>query len=687
MLAAAVVMVAMWVALGPADPVFGGTHDKAVRFAASLLILIESAPAVGIAWLGAAGLGWPLRRWLLPDPPSALLSQLALGMAALLLSWWLLAWAGLLSPWTAWGLPVAGGIAAAIQLILATRESEPTASESRPRPPWELLLAAPAVGMLLAATTAPPGTLWRVEAYAYDVTSYHLQIPREWLAAGGMVPLRHNVYAFLPGLIESAYAHLGAMRGGVGHAIYAAQLFHASLALFAAAAAGGAVAQLTSARAGALAAAVLLSVPWTLVTGSLAYNEMATLAFGAAAVMLLLDIRSETWRAAAAIGFLLGAATLAKPTAGPMLAVPVGLVLLTRLNHAVRWRRPPELRKAVPAAVVAALVGFATLTPWLARNHAWTGNPVFPFATATLGTGHWDEALAERWDRGHGLSWSDDDRLDALDRQWLRNTGYGAVGGSETPRETRNIARFDLERGAPILWIAVALAGLLTVRQLRLRRAVGAMLLILAMQLTFWLVATHLQSRFLTPTILPAAVIIGLGYHRLLTGGERVARLSTLLLGAFVLLLASISLRTLAAQTRPIPTETGWLKAPLYAHVDTLDAVGRHLLDDLPPGAHAYLVADNMGLLYIDTRITYHTAFDANPLGEILRSTGGDPAAVTAALRERGITHLWAHWSELDRLHNTYGFDKDVTEATLRELAATWRTRYDTPTATLYDLR
>jgi hypothetical protein len=30
-----------------------------------------------------------------------------------------------------------------------------------------------------------------------------------------------------------------------------------------------------------------------------------------------------------------------------------------------------------------------------------------------------------------------------------------------------------------------------------------------------------------------------------------------------------------------------------------------------------------------------------------------------------GVTHVWVHWSELRRLHATYGFDADVTEATL----------------------
>lgn len=673
---AATTLLSTWLALGPASPDFGGLEAKAARFAAVLLILLESLPVLACVWLGAAGLGWPLQRVLKPTGPAAWVLQIALGLGTLLLAWWLLAWVGFLSPVTAWGVP-AVGILFLLAQAFSDRFADPAPSSALPlQLPPALLLAAPALGLLLAAAAAPPGTLWRVEALAYDVTSYHLQIPREWLAAGGMIPLRHNVYSFLPGLIESAYASLGAMRGGTIHAVYASQLFHASLAVFAAVTIGAAVLQLTSTRAAIAAAAAFLSIPWVLVTGSLAYNEMATLAFAAAALALVLDPRGVTPRTAAAVGFLLGTAALAKPTAGPMLAVPLGLVLLIRLL--------PDYRRALAAAGVAAAAGLLTLTPYFARNYAWTGNPVFPFATATLGTGHWDDELADRWDRGHGLSWSGEPRLEALDRQFLRNAGYGALGGHATPRETRNVARFTREGGVPVFWLAVALAAALTLRSPPLRREAGTMLVVVLLQLTFWLLATHLQSRFLVATLLPACVILGLGVHAV-----PIARAAHVAATIVVLLLYLGSQLVLVTQTRPFPTERGAVAAPLYAWIDTLDTVARHPLDDLPAGprgAHAYLVADTMGLLYIDTPFTYHTAFDESLLGDILRETGGDPARVTASFRSRGITHVWTHWSELARLHATYGFDDAVTETTLRAIAADWRIVEDHPGVTLYAL-
>ena len=110
--------------------------------------------------------------------------------------------------------------------------------------PWTVVLGMPGLAVLLVAACCPPGTMWRVEAAGYDVTSYHLQIPREWIAAGGMVELRHSAYAYLPGLIEAGYAALAVLHGMVfaapaaagvvEPAVYVCQLFHVGLAVLAA---------------------------------------------------------------------------------------------------------------------------------------------------------------------------------------------------------------------------------------------------------------------------------------------------------------------------------------------------------------------------------------------------------------------------------------------------------------------
>ncbi|MEM9252773.1 MAG: hypothetical protein AAGB29_10530, partial [Planctomycetota bacterium] len=59
------------------------------------------------------------------------------------------------------------------------------------------------LGLLAVGAACAPGSMWRVEAMGYDVLSYHLQLPREWLAAGRLSGLEHNVYSHLPSLVES----------------------------------------------------------------------------------------------------------------------------------------------------------------------------------------------------------------------------------------------------------------------------------------------------------------------------------------------------------------------------------------------------------------------------------------------------------------------------------------------------
>jgi hypothetical protein len=127
--------------------------------------------------------------------------------------------------------------------------------------------------------------------------SYHLQLPREWLAMGRMTGLNHNVYSFLPSLVETGFMQLSAMKGSVYGAIYACQLLHVSTAILGAAAIATTVirvAGVTGRGAGVLAGAAMLATPWVLVTGSCAYNDVAALCFGSAALLCAIASNAES---------------------------------------------------------------------------------------------------------------------------------------------------------------------------------------------------------------------------------------------------------------------------------------------------------------------------------------------------------------------------------------------------------
>ena len=54
---------------------------------------------------------------------------------------------------------------------------------------WLLLAACPAFAMMITGASIMPGVLWKPEdPHPYDVTEYHLEVPREWYQLGRIVP-------------------------------------------------------------------------------------------------------------------------------------------------------------------------------------------------------------------------------------------------------------------------------------------------------------------------------------------------------------------------------------------------------------------------------------------------------------------------------------------------------------------
>ncbi len=675
----------------------GGPSDAGLPKLAGLVILCAGAvPSLALLWLAAFGYGGLLRHVLTPGCQHGRVIEAGMGMAALLLLHWLVGvtlGVGLATTLAVTGL---GVLALIVRLFVGLRHRKPDAAALARALPWTLALCGAPLGLMLVAACAPPGTMWRVEAYQYDTLTYHLQLPREWLALGRIAGLEHNVYSYLPSLVESGYTMIGSLHASMPDAVYACQLFHVTLGVYAAWALGTVVTSFVGARAGCVAAAVFLAVPWTLITASCGYNEMAVIAFGATALVLMADVWSQRLGGAAAVGFLVGVATLSKLTAGPMIAVPIGLMLLLRLNPALRWRQPPSWKVGLRSLTIATLAGLLTLSPYLMRNAVWTGNPVFPFATDVLGSAHWSQAQAERWAAAHGLhSQIGDDRLGPVARRWLFNTGYGAVGGKAIQLDITDIARFSHEGGFPVLWVGMLLMFLCAARRGSTRRITWVMALMLIAQLTFWLFATHMQSRFLLPLLLPTSIVIGLGLGRLCEQTPRLRFIWPIAAAALPVVLFTVSLAVLFGQVRPLPQEGTSHDPPPGFWVDTLwlfvgpEGAG-HPINALPRGSRVCLIADNGGLLYLQREAGYATPFDTAPLALAQQpptathapgsapgtAPNTTPGAVTARLVASGYTHVWVGWSELDRLAKTHNQDPGTGIEAVRTLSEHWQ-RYD----------
>jgi hypothetical protein len=459
---------------------------------------LRHAGLAGLWWMAALGFG---RLW----PWDGVVVRAGCGVAAIV---WLDMTLGSLGWLTAGG----GAVAWAITLIgagLAVWGAWRGWGAVRALNLGWLAVGFPAIGVVVVAASSAPGWLWATEFGGYDALSYHLQLPREWFDLGLIRPLDHNVYSFFPSAMESAFLHVMMLAGGAHEGAVACQWLHTGMVVLAVGACASAARVLGGGWAALGAAAAIWGVPWCIVAGSLAYNDMMVVAMLACVVRALaeplLDARDAGWRSAAAVGALVGAACAAKLTGVGIVAAPLAVagafVLPRRLWFQCGF-----------AAVIATSI---MLAPMLVRNGVATGNPIFPFATGLFGVGHWDAEQASRWAAGHRSAEPVMMRAMAFWNEGMRY-GLGPAPSAEPWRAQWSLA-----------WWAAPLLGA-TAWGRRGGRSLLFAALCLAVQVVFWLGFTHLKSRFLLPCIVPLAIMSAMGVAQLVEGGGRIARVAAI---------------------------------------------------------------------------------------------------------------------------------------------------------------
>jgi len=631
LVAAVVVLVAAMIALSQ------GLSPNPDRVMMLLAVIVMEGGFVLCALAAAAGYGYWLRRAVVGADRGWAAVQMALGLGAVMMLAWLLGWSGGLNGWAAWVITVVGWGLWVPQL--KRRFALPRTA------PWPVILAMPAIGLLIVAATLAPGTLWQpTEHNAYDALSYHLQLPREWMADGAIRGYEHNVYSFLPSGFETMFLYLGYLRGGtMVEAALACQMLHACTALLAAAVIAQTVArrirrsapdptqsERLAALAGPAAGALYLAVPWVVVTGSLAYNDQAMIALGAAGLAVATDPADlSTHRRGAAAGLLCGMAMLVKLTALGLFAAPVFVALLIVAPMSARRRGAAALAFILGAGVPVAL--------FMARNAMWTGNPVFPMACEWFGSAHWTESQVARWNAAHMPDLSLVERFERLWTGVLAHKQYGYVIFPAA---------------------AVALLGGALFRHLR--RINLVLVIVAAMQLLFWLMLTHVQSRFVIAVVVPLCVGLGVGL-----GVVRWRWQTALAVAAMVMV------PTLMGYTLYLQQHNG--RAPefmdgtlMFIDPDDnsqtpgdLERIEPYRTINHPSMSGARIYAAGFAApFYVERQITYHTVFDASPLGRWIEQRGLFGAL--RRLQQRGYTHLMIHRSMLARWRSegNYGYDQ-----------------------------
>lgn len=532
---------------------------------------------LAVAWLLAmTGVGWGFVRRFSVPPLLRLVTAAAIGIgivSLLLLAAGLIGW---LNAATAWAILLIGlGLGAG--WIWAGRKSlSPPVSAT----PWQWLwlLLMPFLGLAIVGAVAPPGLLWQDEPAGYDVTEYHLQVPREWYEAGKITGLHHNVFSYMPMNVEMHDLLAMHLRGGPWAGMYLAQFIHLAIMILAVLAAAGMAGALSDKPwAGALAGVMMGAVPWITSLAPIAYNEGGLMLFGGLAVGWIL--LAGDWRGWLIAGVLAGFACGVKLTAAPMVVGAVVFAWFIVCMVRAIQRAPQAKRLNLRGMGIFVFASILTFAPWMLRNLVWVKNPVFPEAMEVLGKAHFSDVQVERWRLAHSPKAGETKLGERLAIGWQRiivDWRYGFVF---------------------LALVVVAIA-------LRRDWRSGFVALVILLQLIVWLGFTHLQGRFFILVIPLGAVLIGMvqfpPWRWIASGGV----LGVAVIGFVVLSGRYNKLLSKPAENGALGVENLTWMIPVPTEID---------VEKLPADRAIILVGDAQAFFYSGipmTRLHYQTVFD-----------------------------------------------------------------------------
>ncbi len=688
-----------------------GAEDPLGSITGAVAAIASSGVFAALYVLGAWGLGG-LARFGFAGSREASAIQLGVGLALMLTLSYGLGALGLLNPLTAIATVGLGLVLGAVQVV-RTQVWRRVGTLA-----WAPMCWLGGIALLAVASASPAGWLWGSEFGGYDALSYHLQLPQEWIAAGRIEPVTHNVYSYLPSYVESAFVHLGHMTfapreivagdvhmgllAGSGWRALMPQYLHAALVV----ASAWLVRRMTIALLidrcsteedrqrldviGWLAGALVVSTPWVIVVGSLAYNEVAVVALGAAAMITAVGDGMRPAMRGALVGLLVGVACGAKPTALFLVGGPVGVVLVGSwvlgrgsgvwgLGSGAGGRGRGWVGALGVVVGVGCVVGVAALAPWLVRNAVHGGNPVFPQLTGVFGSAHWSAEQVAKYAAAHRFDGSVGERL--------------ALAVLPDEGEYRGMSHPQWMA----FWLAVVAGMIASIARRETRRAGVIVGVGLGVGLVSWLGLTHIQSRFLLPMVPTGMLAMALGAWSL----SRDRRVGARALAVVVAIQALASAGIFLSQRDGAPNLLTGVGPAYFSgeHARRLlgDVSERGVADRLrgleqlgqvPATAmmnlalesgEAVLMIGDATAFYVRPPVRYHTTWDRSPLREMMLASPGEPGAWTRGLRAMGVRYVDISFGELARLGAEGWYDDAVTaqrvglwSATLGEPVLGW---------------
>jgi hypothetical protein len=528
---------------------------------------------------------------------------------------------------------------------------------------WVWLVPVVSLTIALVSASVLPGILWNpLDPHPYDVTGYHLLVPREWYEAGRIYPIEHNVYSFFEMNVEMQFLLLMHAMGGPFMAMYACQFLcvgYAGLMVLAVASVGrnegerrtSNVERRTSnnepslprsstfevrrskfAFDSTIAAAIASTVPWLIMLAGVAYVESALMLYTALAIAWALEAidtyasREPSGSAAGpgarrftscliVSGLMAGFAAGVKITAVPMLlmAVPVSVFAV------LIFRRPANLslRRLILSCSAVVIAGSLMVSPWLVRNIAWAGNPLFPVGMKALGSNHFDEIQILRFHNAHSPRPDQQNPSAKLKVLWTDVLAHWEFGYLLIPAGLLCCALGWKSRQA---WL-ILICGLFV--------------------FVVWIGFTHLLPRFLVMLIPIAAIAIG----QIRFGRLWPVPLAILLLAAWLGWSAVIP--ELTTRLEKTGGFMGWRDTNFMMgdsqHPQLIDARDRGLQIGLVGNAQAFLFPVPLDHLHYRSVFNLHTGTDDPVIAWIGPEPIGNPNWL-----------LVIDPAEIDRLHRTY---------------------------------
>jgi hypothetical protein len=642
---------------------------------ALLVLLLDGVAALVLlsaAALGGLGIVRALVREPLPLRWHLLLGA-GLGIGALSLLVLGLGLLGCLSAPVWYAILAASGIAGLVRLarLLQSASAGPVCTTGRWR--WLWLAVVPFAALAILAASVPPGLLWAEEGNGFDVLEYHLQLPREYLDAGRITYVPHNVYANFPANAEMLYLLCMVLKGDPVQAAAMAKMVNLVFAGMIVAA-GWLIGRERSPVAGVVTGVVAAGIGWLTYLSGIAYVENAMLFFGLLQMAVLARLVSaggaecegrswNSWSSAGpgrprvrstddfhsnsrpflrwmvVAGLLGGLACGCKYTGAVLIALPLAIIIIGVPSLPLRTRLV-----GLVVYGVAALLSFA---PWLLKTSVMTGDPVFPLSGG-LFDGH-----PAGWGEREARHFTDCHRLGPDERSF----------GSRVSLLWQYVPGDSDQRVGPLL-ILLAIAGLVVARPTRIDWLCA---LVLAAQVLLWMFATHLYARFAVPLLIPLIVLAAGAGCRISGRWRRVALPALILAGLLfnVFFAGRLYARHLFSDGQRLSIE-GSPEVFTQGKVRGYEFYGA--VNSLPDEAKVLLVGEAR-VFYFQRDVDYCVVFNRNPFVEAVRAAGS-ASDVLDWLRAQGYTHVLINWREIGRLRRSrYGYPDEINP----ELAARLR--------------